>query len=85
MKPVSAVSQVLPSEAARVVVRRIVLESVTFRDRRYYPYRFDWIGSTAHPATIHAPWYSALAQGEVLSLLVALAEVTGRLAWRTAD
>lgn len=69
-------------EAAKTVVRRLFLESVPFNARVYFPYRFDVIGAVSH-STIRAPWYSAMAQGEVLSLLVALAEVTGDPLYRS--
>jgi len=47
----------------------------------YFPYLFDW---TYPGATIHAPWWSAMAQGEALSLFVRLYEETGDEHWRTA-
>jgi len=47
----------------------------------YFPYLFDW---TYPGATIHAPWWSAMAQGEALSLFVRLYEQTGDENWRSA-
>lgn len=47
----------------------------------YFPYLFDW---TYTGKTLHAPWWSAMAQGEALSLFVRLYEETGDERWRTA-
>lgn len=47
----------------------------------WYPYRFPW---TYQQRTLSAPWYSAMAQGQALSLFVRLAEETGAAQWETA-
>ncbi|WP_309065061.1 cell wall-binding repeat-containing protein [Microbacterium sp.] len=45
----------------------------------YFPYLFDW---TYTGKTLHAPWWSAMAQGEALSLFVRLYEETGDERWK---
>ncbi|GAB94912.1 hypothetical protein BJY21_002076 [Kineosphaera limosa] len=54
------------------------------RSALYFPYHFDFAlhGDDAHP--MHAPWYSAMAQGQALSAFVALYETTGQPRWREA-
>lgn len=47
----------------------------------YFPYLFDW---TYPGATLRAPWWSAMAQGEALSLFVRLYEETDDERWRSA-
>lgn len=47
----------------------------------YYPYLFNW---SYGGETLRAPWWSAMAQGEALSLFVRLHEETGDGAWRIA-
>lgn len=47
----------------------------------WYPYRFPW---TYLERTLTAPWWSAMAQGEAISLFVHLAEETGDARWDTA-
>ena len=50
-------------------------------DAWYFPYLFDWAYTGK---TLHAPWWSAMAQGEALSLFVRLHEQTGDERWRSA-
>jgi hypothetical protein len=47
----------------------------------WFPYRFPW---TYYTRTLTAPWYSGMAQGEVLSLFVRLAEATNNPVWDNA-
>ena len=47
----------------------------------WFPYRFPW---TYYDRTLTAPWYSGMAQGQVLSLFVRLAEATGNNMWDNA-
>lgn len=47
----------------------------------YFPYLFDW---TYPGRTLHQPWWSAMAQGEALSLFVRLNTETGDQHWRDA-
>lgn len=50
-------------------------------DAWHFPYLFDW---TYTGKTLDAPWWSAMGQGEALSLFVRVYEETGDPAWRTA-
>ncbi|WP_345762048.1 cell wall-binding repeat-containing protein [Diaminobutyricibacter sp. McL0608] len=47
----------------------------------WFPYSFPW---TYYDRTLKAPWYSGMAQGEVLSLFVRLAEATHDSVWDNA-
>ncbi|GAA1752753.1 cell wall-binding repeat-containing protein [Agromyces humatus] len=47
----------------------------------WYPYRFPW---TYVDRTLTTPWWSAMAQGEALSLFTRLAETTGDARWSEA-
>ena len=47
----------------------------------WYPYRFPW---TYYTRTLTAPWWSAMAQGQALSLFVRLAETTRETRWDVA-
>lgn len=49
----------------------------------WFPYSFAWTDA-AHKSTLTAPWWSAMAQGQALSLFVRLAEATDQAQWRTA-
>jgi hypothetical protein len=50
----------------------------------YFAYPFDFSLGGYERETVHAPWWSAMAQGEALSLFVRLYEATGDQRWRTA-
>ncbi|MFA4895783.1 cell wall-binding repeat-containing protein [Microbacterium sp.] len=50
-------------------------------DAWYFPYLFDW---TYAAKNLYSPWWSAMAQGEALSLFVRLYEETGDERWRSA-
>ena len=50
-------------------------------DAWHFPYLFDW---TYTGKTLRAPWWSAMGQGEALSLFVRLYEETGDEKWRSA-
>lgn len=67
------------ADAQRLVDRRV--ES---RGGWFYPYPFDFALHHLAADTLRAPWYSAMAQGQALTLFVRLFEVTGDPAWRTA-
>jgi hypothetical protein len=65
-------------QAQRLWDRRVVRSNAWF-----YPYRFSFqLHGTAE--TYYPPWYSMMAQGQVLSLFSRLHKVTGATAWRTA-
>ncbi|WDZ85202.1 D-glucuronyl C5-epimerase family protein [Micromonospora cathayae] len=65
------------AQARRNLDRRVVS-----RDAWWYPYPFEF--SRCDGGTIQAPWYSAMAQGQLLSLFVWLYELTGDPEWRLA-
>lgn len=71
-------------EAARVNGQALIDHADTVDGGLYFPYPFDFPlgGRVRH--TLHAPWWSAMAQGEALSLFVRLFEATGEKKWRTA-
>lgn len=47
----------------------------------WYPYPFSW---SYIDRTLSAPWWSAMGQGQALSLFVRLADATGQAKWQTA-
>lgn len=63
---------------------RLLSYSVRSRNARYYPYGFDFPLHGDVNDTLRAPWYSAMAQGQVLSVFVRLYEITGDRKWRTS-
>ncbi|MEU1839195.1 D-glucuronyl C5-epimerase family protein [Micromonospora chersina] len=56
---------------------------VESRGAWFYPYDFDLSRCAGRPL-LRAPWYSGMAQGQLLALFAGLAEVTGDAKWRTA-
>lgn len=71
-------------EAAKVNARKLVEVAVRKDGAFYFPYPFDFPLGGNKKQTIHAPWWSAMAQGEALSLFTRLFQVTGDRQWRTA-
>ena len=63
---------------------RLVDTKVVSRDAWYFPYLFDFALHGRASETMHAPWYSAMAQGMALSLFVDLYERTDDDTWLTA-
>jgi len=63
--------------------QRNVDRRVESQDAWFYPYDFDLSRCAGRPL-LRAPWYSGMAQGQLLSLFVGLAELTGDEKWRTA-
>jgi hypothetical protein len=63
--------------------QRNVDRKVISRDAWWYPYDFDLTRCTGRPV-LNAPWYSGMAQGQLLSLFVRLHEITGDAKWREA-
>lgn len=62
-----------------------MLDAATRRDGRIWlPYEFDFPLHGDVKNTIHAPWWSAMAQGQALSLFVRLHEATGDDRWDQA-
>ena len=50
----------------------------------YFPYRHDFALGGLVEETIHGTWWSAMAQGQALSLFVRLYQATGNKSWRDA-
>src|SRR4029079_9819188 len=71
--------------AARRHADRLLAESVTIDGATYLPYqfRFSLARDPAH-VTFAPPWFSAMAEGQALSLCVRLFEVTGDARYRAA-
>lgn len=63
---------------------KLIEEGVRARGAMYFPYRFDFRLHGDDDDVMSAPWYSAMAQGQALSLFVRLLEVTGEERWREA-
>jgi hypothetical protein len=65
-------------DGARRVASRLVAMSSTADGARYIPYGFDFAlhGHTAE--TLHAPWYSGMAEGMALSVFSRLHAIEGR-------
>jgi hypothetical protein len=64
--------------------QRIVDTHIESRGAWWFPYPFDFPLSSGIGFTMEAPWYSAMAEGQALSLFVRLADVTGQQRWRDA-
>lgn len=71
-------------EKAVAAARHLMGYSVTSRGARWFPYPFDFVIAGDQSVLMPAPWYSAMAQGGVLSLFVRLWAVTGDTEWREA-
>ncbi|MFI7428893.1 D-glucuronyl C5-epimerase family protein [Micromonospora sp. NPDC049836] len=74
----------------RSYLDRAVAQAQRNLDRRvesrgawWYPYEFD-VPACGQLPVIQAPWYSAMSQGQLLSLFVRLYQVTGDQKWREA-
>lgn len=63
---------------------RMLSYSVRSRGALYLPYPFDFALHGKEQYTLKAPWYSAMAQGEALSMFVGLYEITGEKRWKDA-
>jgi putative cell wall-binding protein len=61
---------------------RLLARSVRHGGGTFFPYPFDW--GLHGRGTMHAPWYSGMAQGIALSGFVRLHELTGEAKWRQA-
>ena len=58
-------------------INRLVSEAVVFDSALYFPYPFDYNVHKRDDAPLEAPWYSGMAQGQVLSLLTRAFQITG--------
>ncbi|MGV3771498.1 MAG: D-glucuronyl C5-epimerase family protein [Verrucomicrobiales bacterium] len=71
-------------ELAAKYFDRLQSYSVVSRGGRFYPYSYVW--ELGYPVTdpIHPPWYSAMAQGRVLSFFSRMYQATGEEKYLTA-
>jgi hypothetical protein len=71
-------------DRARVNADFLINTAVSRQGALYFPYRFNYrlFGNPADP--MRAPWYSAMMQGEALTLFVRLHAATGEQRWREA-
>lgn len=71
-------------DAASVNAAKLVAVARTHRGGLYFPYTFDFPLGGRNNEVLHAPWWSAMAQGQALSLFVGLYSATDDPAWREA-
>jgi len=64
--------------------RRMIATRVESRGAWWFPYPFDYPLASGMNYTQQQPWYSAMAQGQAISLFIRLAQATGDASWRTA-
>jgi hypothetical protein len=64
--------------------QRLVDTHVESRGAWWFPYPFDFPLSSGLNTVMRAPWYSAMAQGQAMSLFARLADATGESRWRQA-
>jgi hypothetical protein len=64
-------------DAARKYYDRLLSYSVVSRGARFYPYPYVWDIGYPIPDLMIPPWYSAMAQGRVLSFLARFYKATG--------
>ncbi|WP_405548730.1 D-glucuronyl C5-epimerase family protein [Streptomyces microflavus] len=62
---------------ARAQAERLIAQHTEGRGGWWFPYGFDFTHAVHSGVDYTAPWYSGMAQGEVLSLFVQLAELDG--------
>lgn len=70
--------------SASINARKLIDISEMRHGGMYFPYPFDFSLGGIKSATLHSPWWSAMAQGQALSLFTRLYEVTGKQSWRDA-
>jgi hypothetical protein len=71
-------------ERAERQAQRLIDRAVTSRGAIYFPYGFDFARHGNGADTMRAPWYSALAQSQALTVFVRLFERTADEAYRAA-
>ena len=67
---------------AETVAREFVRRATRSRGGLYYPYDFDFEVLGLESETMKAPWYSGMAEGRMLSLLVRLYSATKKPAYK---
>ena len=71
-------------DRARRQADRLLSKATRAGSAWYFPYPFSFDPHGLVTERRFGPWYSAMAQGQALSLFVRLAETTGELQYRTA-
>ena len=71
-------------QRAKLQAQRLVDKRVESSGAWYFPYPFDFALHGRATEILRAPWYSAMAQGQALSLFVRLAAATNDASWTTA-
>jgi len=61
-------------DSAKMCAHHIIQNSIYNRGVLWYPYKFDFSLHNIAGETLKAPWYSAMAQGQALSLFVRIFE-----------
>jgi hypothetical protein len=59
-------------DRAEKYAQRLMKEAAIYNNAAYFPYRFDYRVHNREDAQLTAPWYSGMAQGEVLEAMVRL-------------
>ena len=70
--------------SAKINARKLIEISTMHRGGMYFPYPFDFPLGGVKSQTIHSPWWSAMVQGQALSLFTRLYDETGNRSWRDA-
>jgi len=68
---------------SETIASELVKRATRSRGGLYYPYQFDFPVLGLESETLKAPWYSGMAQGRMLSLLVRLFETTHKSIYKT--
>ena len=71
-------------ELARRQADRLLNRALPQGDAIYLPYPFDFRRHNRADDVMRAPWFSAMAQGQALSVFVRLVEITGDKAYQDA-
>jgi hypothetical protein len=69
-------------ERSRLQAQRLLDTAVAHAGAIFFPYPFRWTNTGRN--VMEPPWYSAMAQGQALSVFVRLFEWTGETKWRQA-
>lgn len=59
-----------------VYIQKLLEESIEYNNAIYYPYKYDFPLHKIEHDLMKAPWFSAMAQGQILSMLVRMYEFT---------
>jgi len=71
-------------ERSELFARKLIKISIQTNDALYIPYRFNHFLHNNEIEKLTAPWYSGMAQGQVLSVFVRLYNLTGKAKYQVA-